>query len=142
MIFGSKGSGKTTLSIGIATEASIKNKCCSYVTAVKLLGLFFEKAASSQPAGKLWYWRNCNLLVIDDINPGRPVKGDIITTKLFYNLLNNVDCGPDNIQHIRDKNIIWVMGTDDPTNLLEQKWETLLLQIGVQKSNIITVNLD
>ena len=142
LIFGSRGSGKTTLSIGIATEASIKNNCCSYVTAVKLLSLFFEKTANPQHLDKLWYWRNCNLLVIDDINPGQPVKGDIITTRLFYDLLNNVDCGPDNIRHIRDKNIIWVMGTDDPTNLLEQKWENLLQQIGVQKSNIVTVNLD
>ncbi|TCD03805.1 ATP-binding protein [Pedobacter psychroterrae] len=142
LIFGSRGSGKTTLSIGIATEASIKNNCCSYVTAVKLLSLFFEKTANPRHLDKLWYWRNCNLLVIDDINPGQPVKGDIITTRLFYDLLNNVDCGPDNIRHIRDKNIIWVMGTDDPTSLLEQKWETLLQQIGVQKSNIVTVNLD
>jgi hypothetical protein len=142
LVFGSKASGKTTLSIGIATEASIKNRSCSYVTAVKLLGLFFEKNANQHDMDKLWHWRNCNLLVIDDINPGKPVETDIITTKLFYKMLNNVDCGPDNIEHLRDKNIIWVMGTGDPTTLLEQKWETLLQEIGIQKNNIVTVNLD
>lgn len=142
LIFGSRGSGKTSLSVGIATEASIKNSCCSYVTAVKLLSLFFETNPSSAQINQLWSWRNCNLLVIDDINPGRPVKSDIITTTLFYELLNNVDCGPDNIKHIREKNIIWVMGSEDPTNMLEQKWESLLQQIGIPKSHITTINLD
>lgn len=142
LLFGTRGSGKTMLSVGIATEASIKSGCCSYITAVKLLSLFFEPKDSPQNPTKLWSWRNCNLLVIDDINPGKPVKGDIITTNLFYDLLNNVDCGPDNLKHIRDKNIIWVMGSDDPTSLLEQKWEALLQQIGIERSNIITINLD
>jgi len=142
LLFGTRGSGKTLLSVGIATEASIKSGCCSYVTAVKLLSLFFENANTPQNNNRLWSWRNCNLLVIDDINPGKPVKGDIITTNLFYELLNNVDCGPDNLKHIRDKSIIWVMGSDDPTSLLEQKWQALLEQIGVERSNIITINLD
>jgi hypothetical protein len=143
LIFGSKGSGKTTLSVGIATEASIRSGCCSYVTAVKLLSMFFERSENQiENMNNLWNWRNCNLLVIDDINPGRPVKGDIISTQLFYELLNNVDCGPDNIKHIKDKNIIWVMGSDDPTTLLEEKWQDLLQQIGIERSNIITINLD
>ncbi|WP_316794454.1 ATP-binding protein [Pedobacter frigoris] len=142
LIFGSRGSGKTSLSVSIATEASIRNNCCSYITAVKLLSLFFETSNPPQQWNKLWSWRNCNLLVIDDINPGRPVKSDIITTELFYEILNNVDCGQDNIRHLKEKNIIWVMGSDDPTNLLEEKWENLLQQIGVSKSNITTIDLD
>lgn len=142
LLFGSKGSGKTTLSVGIATEASIRNGCCSYVTAVKLLSMFFETSDPVSNFNRLWSWRNCNLLVIDDINPGKPVKQDIITTNLFYELLDNVDCGPDNLKHIREKNIIWVMGSDDPTSMLEQKWQALLGQIGIHQENIITISLD
>lgn len=142
LIFGSRGSGKTSLSVSIATEASIKNNCCSYITAIKLMSLFYEIPSPPQHINKLWTWRDSNLLVIDDINPGRPVKSDIITTELFYEILNNVDCGPDNLKHLREKNIIWVMGSDDPTNMLEAKWEALLQQIGIPKNKISTIDLD
>ena len=142
-MFGSKGSGKTTLAVAMATESSIKNHCCSYVTAVKLMSMFFELPEhNEQYARYLWSWRTCNVLVIDDINPGRPVRSDIITTNLFYELLNNVDNGPNNIEHIKNKSIIWVMGSDDPTNQLEEKWRSLLMQIGIEKSKIKVIDLD
>ncbi|MGY4385502.1 energy-coupling factor transporter ATP-binding protein EcfA2 [Pedobacter sp. UYP24] len=141
LVFGSKGSGKTTLAVAIATEASIKNNCCSYVTAVKLLSMFYDPQDQKYDR-YLWSWRSCGLLVIDDINPGRPVKSDIITTNLFYEILNNVDNGPHNIKHIRNKNIIWVMGSDDPTNMLEEKWKLLLTNIGVDQKNIKVIDLD
>ncbi|TDQ07442.1 ATP-binding protein [Pedobacter metabolipauper] len=142
LLFGSKGSGKTTLSVGIATEASIRKNPCSYVTAVKLLCMFFEKEDQKAQKSGLWTWRDSSILVIDDINPGGLIKDDILTAKLFYQLLNNLDCGPSNIKHIREKNIIWVMGNEDPNKQLEEKWETLLKQIGVSESNIKIVNLD
>lgn len=141
LLFGSKGSGKTTLSVGIATEASIRNQLCSYVTAVKLLCMFFEKEDTEQRRG-LWSWRDSSLLVIDDINPGGLIKGDILSAKLFYQLLNNLDLGTQNIKNISEKNIIWVMGNEDPSKQAEERWETLLEQIGIKRSNIITVNLD
>ncbi|MHA4894562.1 ATP-binding protein [Pedobacter sp. PWIIR3] len=141
LVFGSKGSGKTSLAVAIATEASIKSNCCSYVTAVKLLSMFYDPQDQRYDS-YLWSWRSCGLLVIDDINPGKPVKSDIITTNLFYEILNNVDNGPHNIEHIRNKNIIWVMGSDDPTNLLEEKWKKLLTQIGVELNNIKVIDLD
>ncbi|MBC7567436.1 MAG: ATP-binding protein [Pedobacter sp.] len=141
LIFGSKGTGKTTLAVALATEASIKSSCCSYVTAVKLLSMFYDPPESEYERS-LWNWRKCDLLVIDDINPGKPVRSDIISTELFYEILNNLDNGPNNIEHIRDKNIVWVMGSDDPTNKLEEKWKLLLNQIGVDDSNIKVIDLE
>ena len=143
LLFGSKGSGKTTLAVGLATEVSIKRGCCSYITAVKLLSLFYEQ--DNHPnvtTHMLWNWRRSSLLVIDDINPGNPVKGDILSTTIFYDILNNPVFGPHNMQHIREKNIVWVMGTEDPATQLEENWQTLLLRIGISKENITTINLD
>lgn len=141
LIFGSQGTGKTTLAVALATEASIKSSCCSYVTAVKLLCMFYNPLDMIYERS-LWNWRKCDLLVIDDINPGLPVEGDIISTDLFYNTLNNLQNGSHNIQHIRDKNIIWVMGSDDPTNKLEEKWVSLLHQLKVDPSNIKVIDLE
>ncbi|SHF81814.1 ATP-binding protein [Pedobacter caeni] len=141
LLFGSKGSGKTSLSVGIATELSIRNNRCSYVTATKLLSMFFEQSDSSSLSPGSWTWHDSSLLVIDDINPGGLIKKDILRATLFYELLNNPQYGPFNIQHIKAMNIIWVMGNEEPTEQVEERWETLLGTIGVPQSDIITVNL-
>lgn len=141
LLFGSKGSGKTTLSVGMATEASIRNNRCSYVTATKLLSMFFENAIGNTEAATLWSWHDSSLLVIDDINPGGLIEQDILTATLFYQLLNNPHYGAFNIQHIKEKNVIWVMGNEELSKIQEERWETLLGQIGVKKSDITSVNL-
>ncbi|TDO22320.1 P-loop NTPase family protein [Pedobacter duraquae] len=143
LLFGSKGSGKTTLAVGLSTEISINRGCCSYITAVKLLSLFYERDEHPDVTfNMLWNWRKSSLLVIDDINPGNPIKGDILSTAIFYDILDNPVFGPDNIKHIREKNIVWVMGTEDPAVQLEENWQTLLQRIGISKENITTINLD
>jgi len=141
LLFGSKGSGKTSLSVGIATEMSIRNNRCSYVTATKLLSMFFEQSDHTSLSPGSWTWHDSSLLVIDDINPGGLIKKDILRATLFYELLNNPHYGPFNIQHIKAMNIIWVMGNEEPSEKVEDTWEHLLGLIGVPESDIITVNL-
>lgn len=142
LVFGSKGSGKTTLSVAIATELSIRNHRCSYVTATKLLSMFYEKDSSITGTPGLWSWYDSSLLVIDDINPGGFIKQDILTATLFYEFLNNSRYGQFNIDQMKNKNVIWVMGNRTPSPELEEQWEILLGLIGIQKSDICTVNLD
>lgn len=142
LLFGSKGSGKTSLSVAIATELSIKNNRCSYVTATKLLSMFFEKAERVAISPGSWAWHDSSLLIIDDINPGGLIKKDILRAPLFYELLDNPEYGPFNKEHLKRMNTIWVMGNEEALEQHEERWEHLFQQIGIDNSNVLRVNLD
>ena len=138
-IFGSKSSGKTRISVGIATELSIKHKRCYYITAMKLFSMFFEPDESPS---NLWNWRSSSVLVIDDINAGHPVKQDFISPEHFLNLIDTYS-GQNEINRnaIKNTNAIWVLGSSDTGNDLYGKWHEMLENIGVDKKNILSVHL-
>lgn len=142
-VFGSKGSGKTSISIGIATEMSIKHNPCMYSTAMKLFSMFFELETSPPIAGsQLWTWRKSSLLVIDDINPGDPIKNEIVTPEEFLKMLDTYSSSNNgNRDALKSKNVIWVLGNENADNASLDKWQNMLLQIGVDKNNISSINL-
>ncbi|GAC1438198.1 MAG: hypothetical protein NVSMB63_01440 [Sediminibacterium sp.] len=142
-VFGPYKSGKTSLSVSIANESSIKHNTCSYTTAMKLFSLFFENDSSSVDAqGSLWTWRNASLLVIDDINPGLPIPDEMISPAAFLNFMDNREFGAENKKIIKEKNTIWVLGNDDVQLKIRQtKWENLLIQMGIDPEKITSVNL-
>lgn len=139
LVFGDKGSGKTTLSVGIATEMSIRRHAATYLTAMKLYCMFFDKGSAGGEA--LWNWRNASVLVIDDINPGSPIEPDLISPKVFLNMLDTFAHNPDNRLALKSKNVIWVLGNNVPKEKDEERWEQMLEKIGVGKDNILSVNL-
>jgi hypothetical protein len=148
LIFGSRKSGKTSLSVGIGTEMSIKHKTCLYTTAMKLFSMFAEKdEVLLTNKGSLWTWRNSSLLVIDDINPGDPIKRDLVTPDIFLQFIDttfdpSILPNNKNREILRSKNVIWVLGNkDDEITLLYNKWQHLLKEIGVKSENIFSVNL-
>lgn len=140
LIYGSKGSGKTSLSIGIATEFSIKHTPCVYTTAMKLYCMFFEKE-ERHLSDHLWDWRTASLLVIDDINPGYPVREEVMSPELFLKLLDAYGANRDNRQVIRSSNMIWVLGNRVSEDRGPDKWEAMLKDIGVAEENILTLCL-
>jgi len=142
-VFGSWKSGKTSLSVGIGTEMSINHKTCMYTTAIKLYSMFFEKdEINSDNKTSLWTWRNSSMLVIDDINPGEPVKKDLVTPCDFLNFIDKLSLpNNENREIIRNKNIIWVLGNEDPEKIRLTEWQNMLEKIGVKSQNILSVNL-
>jgi hypothetical protein len=140
-VFGGMRSGKTALSVGIATELSIKHEPVLYTTAMKLYTMFFQSHAKMQADNKaLWTWRNASLLVIDDINPGDPVEHDLVTPGQFLHMLDtNTTANCENRKTIRDKNVIWVMG-DEEQRIFED-WKKILVGIGVDEKDIHVINL-
>lgn len=142
-VFGVKGSGKTSISIGIGTEISLNKKACLYTTGIKLFDMFFEQDMNLQLRGtQLWTWRKASLLVIDDINPGNPIKNDIVTPENFLKILDTFSISNrENRDTLKNKNVIWVLGDKDQENALMDEWIDMLMKIGVEQKNIFAINL-
>lgn len=139
-VFGGRQSGKTSISVGMATERSIRHETCAYTTGNKLYSMCAEPAekASRFP----WTWRSASVLVIDDINPDVAVGNDLVTPEEFLRMLDGETCPNDeNRKTISNKNVIWVMGNEDSEPTLYQRWRKMLSEIGVQDENILAINL-
>jgi hypothetical protein len=140
LIFGTYKKGKTSLSVAIANEESIRHKKALYTSATKLYNQFYEPDLNDNDIkiNNLWNWRNTNYLVIDDISPSIKTNDGTINPQTFYQLLNNNQYGKENINAIKQTNIIWVLGDDE--NALYD-WKQLLLSMGIPQSNINAVYL-
>lgn len=139
-LFGPKRSGKTSLSVGIATELSIRHHSAVYTSAMKLYCMFFEHDDDSA-ANVLWTWRKASILVIDDINPGDPIKEDLITPERFLSFVDTFSTNDINRTVLRQTNVIWVLGDDDASRKLSERWQDMLTGIGVEKEKLLSLNL-
>jgi hypothetical protein len=145
LIFGAKGCGKTSLGVAVATEHSITHRCCIYTTGIKLYGLFFDPfSPKKEKDGPLWNWRACTTLVIDDINPGEPVKEDIVSPRSFIQFLDNYgSVNQVNRDTLKRTNVIWILGTEvQPVNTAG-KWRQMLLnELGIDENKILCLYLN
>jgi hypothetical protein len=142
LIFGGVNCGKTSLSVGIANEKAIKHQSVSYTTATKLISLFFTPPPANQQDAYPWNWQNSSYLVVDDINPGDPVKEVIITAEYFLQLMDTYSSANEaNRAVFRNTSVIWVLGNDDSQRNLQDDWKKMLHDIGVSKDHICSVEL-
>ncbi len=139
LLMGPANSGKTPLAVALANEKSIQRFSCLYTTGTKLLTLLYEtdEAILKEDEYALCTWRTADYLVIDDINPGDPIRNETITADLFAQHLN---ANPTNAAAIKNGNIIWVLGNGADADL-KNNWKDFLLTIGVANENIHLVQL-
>ncbi|MFA9214659.1 MAG: DnaA ATPase domain-containing protein [Candidatus Methylacidiphilales bacterium] len=140
LVFGAYKSGKTSLSVAIANEQSIKHKKALYTSATKFYNLLYEPSPKENELkiNNLWSWRNTDFLVIDDINPSLKINGINVEPNTFYNLLNNEQFGQENIKAIQNTNIIWVLGENN-SNCCD--WKQLLISMGIKNEKISELTL-
>jgi DNA replication protein DnaC len=141
LIFGDRRSDKSALAIGIGTELSIKRCPSSYYTAMKLFNLFSlsEQEIIETDDYNVWSWRTSSLLIIDDIDPGRPMQKTVLSAQ---DMLNAIDSrgNTSNRDCLKDKNVVWVLGDEAP--MIAGSWQKLLLKdIGVEEDKISAVGL-
>lgn len=142
LIFGGVNCGKTSLSVGISNEKAIQHKTVTYTTAMKVISLFFTKPEPDQQNSYPWHWQNCDYLVVDDINPGDPVREDIISAEYFLELMDNYSNENEaNRDVFRNTSVIWVLGNDDSGSNVQDDWKKMLHSIGISKDHICSVEL-
>ncbi len=142
LIFGNVNSGKTSLSVGLGNEKAIMHKSVTYTTATKLISLFFTKSQPNQQNAYPWNWQNCDYLVVDDMNPGNPVREDIISADYFLELMDNYSNENEvNRAVFRNTSVIWVLGNDDSSSNVKDDWKKMLHSIGISKDHICSIEL-
>jgi hypothetical protein len=92
---------------------------------------------------QIWSWKESEYMVIDDINPGDPIKKNIVNSKKF---LNFIDTSKDknilNREILKNKNIIWVMGNEYISDKeYYSSWVLMLNELGVNNEKIESINL-
>jgi hypothetical protein len=143
LLFGSRGSGKSSLAVGIACDLTTQTnrKKCTYDTGIKLFPRFFQESdAFDSPF--LWNWSDCDCLVVDDINPGLPMTIDLVSPSAFLAFVEHDTFGERNKEILNSRKVIWVMGeiltgTKEHIN----NWQSVLRTLGVDENNIVVVDL-
>lgn len=142
LVLGEDDDEKIHLCTGIGSEISYQLIKCRYLTTMKVFECFYraECEDSCISHGHSWNWQEAGLLVIDDINPSHAEIKEVITAADFYEKINN-DHHERNKKILREKKVIWMLGNEIKGNMVQKEWEDMLANIGVDRSNIIIINL-
>ena len=107
---------------------------------MKLYSLFYTTEKNEH---QIWSWIESEYLVIDDINPGDPIKQNIVSSEDF---LKFIDTSKNkniwNREVLKNKNIIWVMGNEYISDKeCYSSWVLMLNELGVNNAQIKSINL-
>jgi hypothetical protein len=141
LVFGKKGSGKTTLMVGLSNEYSIVKQKCTYTTFSKWINLLQEDTLTLKSTSlSLWDWTESNFLVIDDINPGSPLEANKYSSDHILQYVS-LTHGDRNKTALCASNVAWVIGEFNQDDN-EIKFVENLKRIGVDPEKIIVIDLD
>ena len=141
LIYGDFGTGKTSLGVGILNELSIKHNSCLYKNGIKMFNSFFDDTVVAPY--DIWNWRTADFLMIDDINPSKPIENELVSPQKLLSFIDTMQSeNKTNRDTLIRKNVIWILGSKSTTDTaITDKWEQLLLEIGVDERKISTINL-
>jgi hypothetical protein len=118
LITGTLGAGKTSLAVGIGTEFAFALGIGRYLSAAKLVQLAADAPNMPQTQMEyddgrvLWPWRQCDLIIVDDVDAGVTTPEGVQT-----HLIRPEDLaaaltiqGPKSLYWLRERRSIWVIG--------------------------------
>lgn len=138
LVFGGFKCGKTSLGVGIANELAIRLRKASFMSATKLCASI-SNASFDTSLHYLWSWKDSDILIIDDVNPGNPIMEEFISADDFLNFIRKSYESSSIKEVFKTKNVVWILGSK--TEALQCGWNTMLNNIGVDPSKINEINL-
>ncbi len=144
LIFGSKNSGKSSLAIGIASALSDRRFACRYLTANSLYSLFFGRDLAYPRDETIWNWKQSELLVIDEINPGRPIFKSLISPTRFLKFIDRFKRRiprNNNRDVLKNKFVIWIIGNSKFNRQNVENWKSMVEKLGLNNDQILTIDL-
>lgn len=141
LVYGDFGTGKTSLGVGILTELSIKHHSCLYKNGMKMFNAFFDDDEIEDY--EIWNWRRANFLMIDDVNPSKPIQNELVSPQKLLSFIDTLEQeNAKNRKTLLEKNIIWILGNTSAVNKEDtDQWINMLLTIGVNRNKISTIYL-
>jgi hypothetical protein len=146
LITGPLGAGKTSLAVGIGTEYAFALGIGRYLSAAKLAQLAADP--TGMPANQmeyddgrvLWPWRQCNLLIVDDVDAGVASAGGVESRLIRpEDLVAALTVsGPDALRWLAQRRSVWVVGDSAGA----QEWRNAISGVlGLTPEEMLTVEL-
>src|SRR5262245_34133558 len=151
LIVGPLGAGKTSLCVGIGTEFAFALGRGRYLSAAKLVQLVVDDQTHPgtpdfDDGRILWHWKDCDLLLVDDVDAGAKSGGDygpsgvatrLVTPDVFVAALSCHSATP--LAWLGPRRSVWVLG--DPTGA--ELWRAAiakLMSVGVAEIGIVELS--
>lgn len=141
VVFGIKKSGKTTLTVGMANELSIRHNKSAYTTFSKWVSLIQDSDSELNRGNRsLWTWLDSDFLLIDDINPGDPCEANKFSASDVRDIIESSSYSVRNKEALLGKNVAWVVGQCGNSETPEN-WKEMLIQLGVSPEKVSMIYL-
>lgn len=145
VITGPLGAGKTSLAVGIGTEFAFALGLGRYMSVMELVQIV------ANPPGQinqmeyadgrtLWPWRECDLLIVDDVDAGVTTPDGTVTHLIRPESLAGALTlhDPNALKFLGGRRSVWVVGDEAGA----EAWKTAIADlIGVAPAEILTVDL-
>lgn len=147
LLFGEIKSEKSAFAIAVGNEMVNRKKKTYYVTINEFLRLLYEGKSALKDyrdGNDIWDWTECEVIVIDHINPGNPVPLDLLSAVDLEKHILNDSFGSRNIAALILQKVIWSVGDlyeETESQKVKQSWKKMLLNLGVPDSEILILEL-